>query len=181
MCECVCTPEPSRCHLGCLSPLSMFAVPQSSPFPLPCTPEPSPSLPAPPKTLRVFQWAQSPPSVSPCSPGLSMSFSESPRLRFWAPHDPPRDFSRALQPSTCLSLCPRSLCPAFGASPGDLALPLIPRGQAARWESRAVGWASRANVLMGEKGSHRVSARPTGRKGPRHPRRDRKGSGGLVI
>lgn len=100
---------------------------------------------------------------------LSMGSSESPRVRFCAPQDSPCDFPRALQPSTCLSLCPRSPCPAFGASPGDLALPLIPRGQGARRESSAVAWASRANVLIGEKGSHRVSARPTGEEGSPPP------------
>lgn len=164
-CMRVCSPEPFRCLLGYLSPLSMFTVPQSSPFAFPCTPEPSLSLPAPPRSLRVFQWAQSLPSASPCSPGLSMGFSESPRLYFWAPQEPPRDFSRALQPSTCLSLRPSSLYPVFRASPGDPALPLISQGQAARREGRAVGWDSQANMLIGDKGSRQASAWPTGEEG----------------
>jgi len=136
---------------GCLKALWVpFRVLKSSAC-LQCTPKLSFCLSLHPGALLESSSTPKTSKSLSVGPELSLDFSESHRLRSWAPQDPPRDIPHALQPSTCLSLCPRPLCPAFGVSPGD----------AARWESRAVGRAARANVLRGEQGSHRAAARPT--------------------
>lgn len=53
VCVSVCTPRAFQSLLGCLRPLSMFTVPQSSPSAFPSTLEPSLGLPAPQGILSL--------------------------------------------------------------------------------------------------------------------------------